>query len=85
VLDWGSDHPREWEILRGKGRHIVKYNCAKTAEPIEMSFGIWTRAGPRKQAIDEGAHWRLVANTTEPYIRGGSDAAFLSNYFDHLL
>jgi len=21
--------------------------CAKTAEPIEMSFGIWTRVGPR--------------------------------------
>ena len=34
--------------------------------------------------LDGGAHWRNVANTTEPSICGG-DAAFLSNYFDHLL
>jgi len=36
--------------LRGKGQSIVNYRdmhsaviCAKTAEPIEMPFGIWTR------------------------------------------
>jgi len=31
-----------------------------------------------------GAHWRNLANTIEPFVRGG-EAAFLSNYFDHLL
>ena len=31
----------------------------------------------------EGAHWRNLANTTEPSMCGG-DAAFLSNYFDQL-
>jgi len=31
-----------------------------------------------------GAHWHNVANTIEPSVCGG-DAAFLSNYFDHLL
>jgi len=23
-------------------------SCAKTDEPIEMPFGVWTRVGPRK-------------------------------------
>ena len=25
---------------------------AKTAEPIEMSFGLWTRMGPRNHVLD---------------------------------
>jgi len=58
-------------------------SCAKTAEAIEMPFGIWTGMGPRKQVLDRGAHWRHLANTNEPSIRGGY-AACLSNYFDHL-
>ena len=34
---------------------------AKTAEPIEMSFGLWTRVGLRKHVLDGvhiGATWR---------------------------
>ena len=31
-----------------------------------------------------GAHWRHLANMTEPSMFGG-DAALMSNYFDHLL
>jgi len=57
---------------------------AKTAEPMEMLFGLWTRLGPRKHALDGGAHWRNLANTIEPSMCG-CDAAFLSNYFDDLL
>jgi len=50
-------------------------SCAKTAEPIEMPFGMWTRVGPRNQfgmwtrvgprnhVLDGGAHWRHLANT----------------------
>jgi len=34
--------------------------------------------GPRKHA-----YWRNLANTIEPSVCNG-DAAFLSNYFDHL-
>jgi len=30
--------------------------CAITAEPIEMSFEIWTRVGPRNHVLDWGAH-----------------------------
>jgi len=25
---------------------------AKTAEPIEMPFGVWTRVGPKKHVLD---------------------------------
>ena len=53
-------------------------------EPIEMLFGTWTWVGPQKDVLEWGAHWRRLANTTEPSMCGG-DAAFLSNYFDHLL
>jgi len=35
------------------------------AEPIEMPFVLWTRVGPRKR-VTWGAHWRHLANTTEP-------------------
>jgi len=28
--------------------------CAKTAEPIEMLFGMWTWVGPRKHVLDGG-------------------------------
>ena len=27
--------------------------CAKTAEPIEMPFGIWTWIGPRNHVLEE--------------------------------
>ena len=60
-------------------------SCAKTAEPIEMPFGLWTRVGPCTEACDRpSAHRRNLAKTIEPSMCG-SDAAFLSNYFDHLL
>jgi len=28
--------------------------CAKTAEPIEMPFGLWARMGPRNHVLDTG-------------------------------
>jgi len=34
--------------------------------------------------LDGDAHWRYPVNTTEPSVCGG-DAAFMSNYFDHVL
>ena len=30
-------------------------SCAKTAEPIEMRFRLWTRMGPRKHVLDGGS------------------------------
>jgi len=47
---------------------------AKTAEPIEMTFGIWTRVGRRKRALGGGAHCRHLANAIAPSMCGG-DAA----------
>jgi len=57
MLDWGTDPPWDGAILRGKGMpwHTWQHsdvNCAKLAEPIEMSFGLWTRVGPRKHVFD---------------------------------
>ena len=40
-------------------------SCAKTAEPIEMSFWIWTLVGPRKHVLGGvyvGAAWRIPLN-----------------------
>ena len=27
-------------------------NCVKTAESIQIPFGLWTRVGPRKHVLD---------------------------------
>jgi len=48
--------------------------AVKMAKPIEMLFGLWTRVGERKHEMHWGAHWRNLANTTEPSVCGG-DAA----------
>jgi len=48
-----------------------------------MPFEIWTRVA-HEVCVRWGAHWRHLANTIELSMCGG-DAAFLSNYFDHLL
>jgi len=43
--------------FKGKGASRCKVQrhsaviCAKTAEPIEMPFGSWTRVGPRKHVL----------------------------------
>jgi len=57
VLDGGTDLPCEGTISRGNGMpwHARRYsdvNCAKTAEPIEMSFGLWTHGGARKHVLE---------------------------------
>jgi len=40
-------------------------SCAKTAEPIEISFGTWTRVCTRKHMLHGvriGAAWRIRLN-----------------------
>ena len=56
---------------------------ARTAEPIEMPFGMWTRVGRMKHVLDGGAHWRNLANTIQLSMCDG-DSAFFSYYFDRL-
>jgi len=58
-------------------------NCAKMAEPRDVVWDV-DLFGPKEACITWVAHWRNLANMTEPSMCGG-DAAFLSNYFDHLL
>jgi len=58
---------------------------AKTAEPIEMQFGIWTWVCPRKHVLGGGVNWRNLANTIEPFMCAGEEACMLSDYFDRLL
>jgi len=57
VLDGDPDIPWEGAILRGergiplyKGHSVVI--CAKTAEPIEMQFGLWDWMDPRNHVLD---------------------------------
>jgi len=65
---------------------VIVVSPAKTAEPIEMPFDLWTRVGPIIKELkgSRGADCCHLTNTIEPSMCGG-DAAFLSNYFDHLL
>ena len=72
VLDGSPDPPRERTILRGKGGHCdvdpIATHCrqlCKTAVPIEMLFGMWTRLDPGYHVLD-GVHigdtWRIRLN-----------------------
>ena len=65
-------------VCRSVGRYLTNVRPAKTAEPIEMSFGLWTRVGPRKHTR-RGAHCRDLANTMEPSICGGDAALRQTN------
>jgi len=59
VLDAGSrSSVGRGDLEEGKGHPIVKYRdtaiiCAKTAEPIEMPFGLWPRMGHRNHGGPE--------------------------------
>ena len=68
-------------------RSVTVVSLAKTAEPIEMLFWVWSRVHGSKEAcvtcMDGGARWLNLVNKIEPPMCGG-DAAFLSDYFDHL-
>jgi len=75
-----------WEgaILGERGTHckVSAVSCAKTAEPIDLPFGLWTRVGQKKQKFNRirqvaamcrhaKTHWCHLANTTEPSVCGG--------------
>jgi len=57
-------------------------NCAETAEPIDLPFGLWTQVGRKKHKFNRicqvapmcphgRAHWRYLASTIEPSVCGG--------------
>jgi len=55
------------EVVYSVCRSVTIVNLAQTAELIEISFGIWTRVGPRIHVLD-GVHIgaTYLANTIEP-------------------
>jgi len=56
---------------------------AKTAEPIELQFGLWTRVGQRTHVlggVHTGATWGIPLYG--PFV--AAMRPFLSNHFDHL-
>ena len=55
-------------------RSVTVVNPAKTSEPIEMPFGIWTRMGQRKHVFGGVHSGANLANTVGPSMCGG-DAA----------
>ena len=74
-----------WKRTRQGMPDDTALSCAKIAELIEMLFGLWTWMGTRKHVLHRmhiDATWLI--NTTEPSACV-SNAAFLSNCFDHLL
>jgi len=64
---------------------VTLVSPAKTAESIEMLFGLWARIGRNKHKFNRirqvvpmyhhgSAHWRHLANTIEPSVCGGNAA-----------
>jgi len=67
---------------RQRTRQHSAVSGPKTAEPIDLPFGLWTRVGRRKHKFNhirqvaqcahmEGHIWRHLANTIEPSACGG--------------
>jgi len=73
-------------------RLSVRLSVCHTSEPCKNCWTVETDSdavrvagsdGPKEACITWGAHWRHLANTTEPSMCGG-DAVFLSDYSDQL-
>ena len=49
----GRGNFEEWEgppIVKCRDTAVI---CTKTAEPIEITFGLWAQMGPRNYVLDE--------------------------------
>ena len=68
------------------------HDAAKTAEPIEMPFGLWTGVGQRHHVLDEGpdppGEGGILRGKRQPIVKYTVHVRWrcilLSNYFDHL-
>jgi len=61
-------------------------SCAKTAEPIEMPFEIYTRMGPRNHVLRDDVRCTLSQPGEYQWtVHVRWRCGLLSNYFDHLL
>ena len=68
---------------------VVDLSVCHDREPCKNGWTDWDAVwvvdsgGSKEACVRWGAYWRHLANTTEPSVCG-DDAAFLSDYFDHL-
>jgi len=46
-------------------------SCAKTDEPIEMLFGVYSRVDQSNHGVYHVVNWRHLANTVEQSLREG--------------
>ena len=86
-ITWGPNPPMGRAILRDKrANHCKVYAhsaviCAKTAEPINLLFGLWTQVGRRMHRFNRirqvapmcchgRTHCRHLANAIEPSVYG---------------
>ena len=44
---------------------VIRMHCGKTADSIEMPFGMVSGVGPRNRVLDGRAHGRHLVNTVE--------------------
>ena len=63
---------------------VVIASTAKTAELIEMSFGLWTVVGPSNHVLDEGCTLAQPGKY-DGTVRVCRRCSLVSNYFNHLL
>jgi len=83
----GRDPDPPWEGATSWGEGVAHckvqehsaVSCAKTAEPFEMPFGLWTRVDLRNHV---GCNWCNLANTVEQS-KYNSDAVFCQISFDY--
>jgi len=52
-----------WSVDLSVCRSVTVLSRAKTAEPIEKSFGLRIQVSLRKYILGRGTHWRHLANT----------------------
>jgi len=72
-----------WSVDRSLCLFITAISLARTTEPIEMPFGLWSRVGPRKHVVHGGAHCRHLVNMIQPSTFVGN-AAFCQISFNTL-
>ena len=48
-----------WFFCQSAGHSVIFVRPAKTAEPMELSFGLWTQVGPRKRVLA----WVQISHT----------------------
>jgi len=86
---WGPDPPhwkgQFWEKKSRRVYGLSAVSCARTAEPIDLPFGLWTPVDRRRRKLN---HIRQVTPMCPQYhwtVHVRRRCGLLSNYFESLL